>query len=114
MKLSAHGRLLVALIPLLCFQYSPAADSPPLITAVSVATNSQQKISWTPYPAAQEFKIFSSSNLFAPFWEDHSGLIAGYDWTAPVSGRLGFHRVQVTPLSSNAVLAATILNRLSY
>lgn len=88
--------------------------SPPAITSISVLTNGQHRVSWTPYPAAEQFRILSTPNLSSPFTEDTSGIISGYEWTAPLSGMLGFHRLQVIPLSSNALLSATVLNRLTY
>ena len=94
-----------------------AAESnppPPALLTISVLTNGQERITWSPYPAAEEFKIFSAPNLSSPFSEDTSGIISGYEWTAPISGLLGFHRLQVVPLSSNALLRATVLNRLTY
>ena len=94
----------------------PAAESnpqPPAILSISI-TNGQQRILWSPFPAAEQFKIFSAPNLSAPFTEDTSGVISGYEWTAPFSSLLGFHRLQTVPLSSNALLSATVLNRLTY
>ena len=40
--------------------------------------------------------------------------IAGFEWRATNSAATAFHRVQVTSLNSNEVLAATALNRLAY
>jgi uncharacterized protein (DUF1800 family) len=88
--------------------------SPPAITNISVLTNAQHRVSWTPYPAAEEFKILSTPNISSPFTENTAGVVSGYEWTGPLSGPLGFHRLQVTPLTSNALLSATVLNRLTY
>jgi uncharacterized protein (DUF1800 family) len=73
-------------------------------------------LKFSPYPAAEEFKIFRTDNLAKPFAEDVSGLFAGYDWTAPSAGtgNVGFYRVGVTPLSNKEVLTATVLNRVAY
>src|SRR6266404_975162 len=86
----------------------------PVLTGPVVTTNGQKQVSWTPYPAAQEFKLLSTPDLFAPFTEDSSGNVSGYDWFGPLTDWLSFHRLQVTPLSSNTLLSATVLNRLTY
>jgi len=94
-----------------------AAESnpePPAMLTISMLTNGQQRVSWSPYPAAEQFRILSAPNFSTPFTEDTLGIISGYEWTAPISGSLGFHRLQVIPLSSNALLSATVLNRLTY
>src|SRR6185436_18904561 len=86
----------------------------PVLAPPVVTTNGQKRVSWTPYPAAQEFKIFSASDILAPFTLDTSGSNSGYDWTGSLSNSISFHRLEVTPLSSNALLSATVLNRLTY
>ena len=86
----------------------------PVLSVPGTTTNGQKRVSWTPYPAAQEFKLLSTTNLSVPFSEDVSGNIDGYDWTGPFDGLASFYRLQVTPLSSNALLSATVLNRLTY
>jgi len=96
-----------------CFA-TEANPQPPAITGANVVSNTQRRISWTPYPAAQQFRILSTTNLAQPYTPDSSGVVSGYDWTAPLSGQAVFHRVEVVPLSSNALLNATILNRLTY
>ena len=82
---------------------------PPVFT-----TNGQVRVNWSPYPAAQQYRLFSQTNISAPFVENTSGAIAGFDWTGPLGGPAQFHQLQVTPLSSNALLSATVLHRLTY
>src|SRR5258706_1118455 len=86
---------------------------PPSINEVRV-TNAQKKIQWTPYPGAQEFKIWRSGSLFGPYTEDSSGSVSGYEWTSPAGGSDKFYQLQVVPLAPNALLTATVLNRLAY
>src|SRR5205807_7784616 len=97
------------------FCHSSRADdpSPPLINTITT-TNGQKRINWTPYPAAQKYKIFRADDLTQPWLEDASGSVGGFDWTAPLSGGQGFHRLQVIPLSGGDLLTATVLNRLAY
>ncbi len=92
-----------------------AESNPPQPSLLNpTVTNSQRRISWTPYPAAEQFKLFSTDTLLTPLLEQTNGSIAGYDWTGPLLGSNGFYRLQVTPMSSNALLSATVLNRLTY
>lgn len=88
---------------------------PPKVSSL-VVTNKQKRIHFTPYPAVQEFRIFKSDRLDMAFVEDLSGTLSGYDWTAPLaeSDPIGFYRLQVTPISADALLVSTVLNRLAY
>jgi uncharacterized protein (DUF1800 family) len=86
---------------------------PPTITSATVS-NAQRRVTVTPYPSADEFRMLRAGRLGEPWAEDTGGAFSGLLWTAPDSGSNGFYRLQVTPLSSNEVLAATVLNRLCY
>lgn len=91
-----------------------AVDAPPpAITNYSII-NGRHTLSWTPYPAALQYKIFRSDGLDQPFLEDQSGAVAGYDWTAPLTNAIGFFKLQVVPMDTNDLLTATVLNRLAY
>ena len=87
--------------------------SPPLINTIT-ATNGQKRIQWTPYPGAQRYQIFSADDLSQPWVQDTAGSVSGFDWSAPLAGGRGFHRLQVTPLTSGDLLVANVLNRLAY
>src|SRR5437762_10602747 len=129
-------RALVLLWPA-CFaalsQITVSASDPPLpiITNINVS-GAQRNLRFEPYPAAQAYTILSGSNVnlaltpnpnffLAPYLINvytngtNFGTNFGYEWriTNNTASR-GFYRVQVTPLSSNALLAATVLNRLTY
>src|SRR3954452_20272885 len=94
-----------------------AADAnpdPPAITSAGISTNGQKRLSWSPYPAAAQYQLLSQTNLALPFSPDNAGTIAGYTWTASNNVPASFHRVGVTPLSSNDLFAATVLSRLTY
>ena len=86
---------------------------PPSITNLTL-NGSQRVLRWTPFPAAQNFKIFSTTDLFQPFTEDVSGLVTGYSWTGTNTSSARFFRLDTTPLDSNALVTATVLNRLAY
>ena len=73
-----------------------------------------QRISFGGYPAADQFRMLRKGDLAAPWIEDLSGSFSNLTWTAPIGSGNSFHQLEVTPLSSNALLAATVLNRLAY
>ena len=89
------------------------APPPPNITNLTL-NGSQQVLRWMPFPGAQSFRIFSTSDLRAPFTEDANGLVTGYSWTGTNASSARFFRLDITPLDSNALLTATVLNRLAY
>ncbi len=116
-----------------------AADaSPPVITSLS-ASNATHRLNFLLTPGAGSYSILSTTNLQQPFVVDpnfslvprsftnfSTNLVNGtnviatniqtsWSWqrtnaTAPQ----GFYQVQATSLSSNALLGATVLNRLTY
>lgn len=91
-----------------------ASDSaPPEIIGVAV-TNAQKRIQWAPYPAAQQYQLLSAGSISNLFTNDISGMISGYTWTGTNTNPFWFYRLQVTPLNSNALLTANLLNRLAY
>jgi len=109
--------LLLVCAALIATPKTKAADAnpdPPAITSANVTTNGQKRLSWTPYPAAAQYQLLSKTNLAFPFSSDSAGTISGYTWTASNDVPASFHRVQVTPLSSNEVFVAAVLNRLTY
>src|SRR5437016_11082872 len=115
--MSAHRLwMLLALVSIAAsFRESTLAGDPPPPSIQSISsTNGQKKIHWTPYPAAQQYKVFGAEDLYHPLLEDTSGSIAGFDWESSMAAPLGFYRLQVVSLDSSALLVATVLNRLAY
>jgi uncharacterized protein (DUF1800 family) len=110
------GWLAVLLGVVASLHRSSGADPgpPAVITSVSITTNSQQRITWSPAAGLDEVKVLSTGDLSVPFAEDTSGAILGYEWLAPMAAPVKFHRLEFTPLSSNALLTAIVLNRLAY
>jgi uncharacterized protein (DUF1800 family) len=101
--------LFFSFLPIDAAELNPA---PPRVTAS--VSNAQQKVTWTPYPAAEAFHLLSTTNLSEPFTPNIAGAIAGYQWNGPANAPREFHRLAVTPLSSNALLTSIVLNRLAY
>jgi uncharacterized protein (DUF1800 family) len=110
------------------------AQTPPVLTAVSTNRN-QANLSFQPYPAAQAYTFLSASNLASGFSVNTNfvpaaynlatnqlvygaitvtNVTASYAWRLSNAPPVGFYELLVTPMSSNAVLASTVLNRLAY
>lgn len=117
MKAHLATSLAILVLGLCVVQQLPAGNPnppPPAMMEATVMSNAQKRITWTPYPAAEQFKILSTTNLAVPFTEDLSGKISGYSWTRGLSNGPAFHMLQVMPMSSNDLFAATVLNRLTF
>ncbi len=91
-----------------------ASDPPPPQILGVTASNAQQRVTWTPYPAAQQYNLLSIGNLGSAFTNGLSGSISGYTWAGSNGGPQRFYELAVTPMSSNALLTANVLNRLAY
>jgi uncharacterized protein (DUF1800 family) len=107
---------------------------PPVLTNVN-ANGSQLNLNFAPYPSAQAYLFLTTTNLNIPFLPDTNyflvpynfatnyvtnGLIVTtnvtmqYQWSSSNAAPPQFVRVAATPLSSNALLTAIVLNRLAY
>ena len=89
------------------------APAPPSFMR-STLTNGQQRLRWTPYPAAQEYRLLRSSTPNGPFAADSSGAFSGNTWLGPLSSPAGFYRLQAVAMNTNALWVASVLNRLAY
>ena len=114
----ATGRLIVLAVLLASLsqtQLAIAADAnpaPPRITT-SLTPNGQPRLAF-PYPAAQEYNVFSATDPAGPFLSPALGKLVGPTFTVTNPGPAGYYRVAVTPISSNALFTANVLNRLTY
>jgi uncharacterized protein (DUF1800 family) len=81
---------------------------------ISVLSNQQQRISFTPYPSADQIKMLRNPALGDPWTEHTGGVFSNLTWTATPDGSNAFHRLEITPLTSNQLLISTVLNRLAY
>jgi uncharacterized protein (DUF1800 family) len=88
-----------------------SAPSPEIQIAV---TNGVAAIEFPILPAIEQFKVLSSSSVGGAFQLDTTGESHGFTWTNSAESGSKFFQVQVNPLSSNALLNATLLNRLGY
>ncbi len=68
-----------------------------------------------PYPAAQQYQMFSAANPAGPWARDEtSGRFLGPTWIVTNGDSMRFYSVRATPMNSNDLLIATVLNRLTY
>ena len=87
-------------------------DQPPALTLT--ASNQTRTLRWPPYPHAEAYQLLSTTNLGQAFAPETSGTSAPFSWTTTNARPVQFHRLAITPVGSNALLAAQALNRLAY
>jgi uncharacterized protein (DUF1800 family) len=113
------------------------ATDPPLPAITNVNTvGTQKNLRFAPYPGTAAYTILGTTNLALPFTVSSNftlspyflGVISitnsptnivkltnyGYEWRTSNNLPASFYRLQVTPMNSNAALAAHVLNRLAY
>jgi uncharacterized protein (DUF1800 family) len=111
-----------------------AADAPPVLTNTAVSSG-RFTVNFAPYPAAQTYTFLGTTNFSSTFVPDTNflwipyhlttnyvtnGLVVStninalYQWGRSNTPAPYFVRLQVTPMSSNALLSAIVLNRLAY
>ena len=92
-----------------------AANPPaPAITGVGSSSNAQRTITWSPYPATDQYTVWSKTNVGGTFTNDGSGKISGFSWTGSNVANAKFFKMGATTMSSNALLTANVFNRLAY
>jgi uncharacterized protein (DUF1800 family) len=89
--------------------------APPVITDISVQ-NLTPVVRFSPYPAAEEYVILGADRPDGQFVSKQGGFFSGYIWNGMErgGGSPAFFRLQVNMLSADALLTATVLNRLAY
>jgi len=117
-----------------------ASEPPPPVIESLTSTGGVINLRFAPYPAAQSYSILNAPDLGSPFMVDTNFVLApyitgytiitnnttngpvvmtvtnyAYEWrNSNGAGPSGFYKVGVTPLGSDAVLTANVLNRLAY
>ena len=116
--LAFTGRLLsslthLSLLVLPTLTLVAAESNPQAPVGVADIYQGKPRISF-PYPGADLYQFFSATNPAGPYLPNNSGLQMGLSLlvTNPNSAR--FYQATVTPMSSNDLFAATVLNRLTY
>ena len=105
----AHLSLLVIpAVTLIAAEFNP---QPPV--GVADTYQGKPRISF-PYPGADAYQFFSATNPAGPYLPDASGLQMGLSLIVTNPSGARFYQAAVTPMSSNDLFAATVLNRLTY
>ncbi len=116
-----------------------AVDPPPPILEQPTVNGAQRNLRFVPYPGAQNYTFYSGTNpaaltadtnfFLAPYITGYTVITNitvngpviitvtnfAYEWRLTnVTAQSGFYGLSVTPLNSNAVLTANVLNRLAY
>lgn len=87
--------------------------APPRIT-IKTGTNGPAQLAF-PYPAALQYNVYSAPAATQPFLLDTtSGRLLGPSYEVTNGGPNRLYRVSVTPMASNDVFSATVLNRVTY
>ncbi len=116
MRAAHSARIILSLSALVLAHAALGApfDPPPPGITNFVRANGQTVIQFTPYPSAQMFRLLSATNIGAQFLSDTNGGLSGYTYSSTNAEAFRFYSLQVTPMASNALLTAIVLNRLAY
>jgi uncharacterized protein (DUF1800 family) len=87
--------------------------APPELVSLT-HSNAQLRIEWQPYPATELYRLYRADALGQPFVLDSSGTVSGFSWSSFLGAGAAFYRLEAVTLDSNALLTATVLNRLAY
>src|SRR6266511_4040506 len=86
----------------------------PLRITIKPGTNGPAQLAF-PYPAALQYNVYSAPAATQPFLLDTtSGRLLGPSYEVTNGGPNRLYRVSVTPMASNDVFSATVLNRVTY
>ena len=113
-----------------------ASENPPPVIDQIVVTGAQKNLRVTPAPGVQAYQFYSAPSVAGPFTVNtnfiFTSYITGYSTNSTTNGPVpitnyayewrntnftgnsGFFTMSATPLSSNTVALATVLNRLAY
>ena len=83
-------------------------------TVELTVTNGTKQLQLPVVAGVDEFKVLTTTNLAEPFREAAPGALSGYHWEQPGQLGLEFFKVEMRPKDSNALLNATLLNRIAY
>src|SRR3954467_4634348 len=99
---------------IVCNAVNASDPLPPAIIGVGSSSNAQKSIFWTPYPATDQYTVWSKTNVAGTFTNDGSGKISGFSWSGSNAAAAKFFKMGATTMSSNSLLTANVFNRLAY
>ena len=93
-----------------------AADANPPLSRLTLdkTTNGSLRLTFPLYPAAQRYDFSSSVNVTNLLPDTNAGKPYGLPWIITNGAPTGFYKLTVTPMPSNDLFSATVLNRLTY
>jgi uncharacterized protein (DUF1800 family) len=91
-----------------------ASDTPPPTVRSITVSNNVKTIEIGPAPAIETYNVRSSVNVTNAFTNDNSGVLNGFTFKTTNSTPMKFYSVSATPMSSNALVNANLLNRIAY
>lgn len=89
------------------------ANPPPPAITITKDTNGFPLLVF-PFPATEQYTVYGSDSPSGPFVTPVPGVLSGPTFVVTNGMPLGFYRVSAMPMTSNALLSATVLNRLTY
>ncbi len=93
---------------------SLASDTPPPEISNFTVSNGVKMLKFTPAPAIESYNIRSQTDVVAPFTNDNSGSISNFSFRVTNNAPVKFYNVSATPMSSNNLLIANLLNRIAF
>ncbi len=126
--------LLFVAIAVLC-PVAALADDPPFTIYNFTAAGRVKNLRFVPYPSTAAYTFLGGTNItlltpdtnlvLSPYFINIVSITNsptnivnltnyGYEWRVTNNLPFGFYQVKVTPMTSNAVLSAHVLNRLAY
>lgn len=91
-----------------------AAENPaPTLKNITIS-NGVKTITFTPAPAIERYTLETRPDLSASPTNEARAVLSGTSFSISNSASAGFYRLAATPMSSNALLTANLLNRIAY
>lgn len=94
--------------------FSLASDTPPPVLKSITVSNGVKTIRFDPAPAIDTYTVRSGTDLSFPLTNDPTFVQGGTSFRVTNAHPTRFFKVGATPMSSNALLTANLLNRIAY
>jgi uncharacterized protein (DUF1800 family) len=99
---------------LLPFSISFASDTPPPTIKSITVTNTAKTITFGPAPAIEQYRVQGAPTVDGTYTNEPSAVQTGTSFRLTNGNPTKFYRLDATPMSSNNLLTANILNRIAY
>ena len=91
-----------------------AAETPAPSFGSITASNGVTTLRIMPAPAIDLYNVLSSDSVSGPFTNDPSAAMNGFTYVDTNNAPFRFYKVAATPMSSNSLFSANLLNRIAY